>query len=75
MHRRGYFGSVAAYLIWSLLVYVWYTVRNQTTVWIRTVHYTYTNKDLIKYAATLPKYPRRCSFIDYFNKSNFSKIV
>jgi hypothetical protein len=32
MHRRGQFGSVAAYLIRSLLVYVWCTVRNQTQV-------------------------------------------
>jgi len=30
MHRRGQFGSVAAYLIRSFLVYVWCTVRNQT---------------------------------------------
>jgi hypothetical protein len=47
-----------------VLVYVWCTV----------VHHTYTNKDLIKYAATLPNYPRRCILIDYFNKSNVSKI-
>jgi len=34
------------------------------------VHHTYANKDLIKYAATLPNYPHRCILIDYFNKSN-----
>jgi len=40
----------------------------------KTVHHTYTNKDLIKYAAILTNYPRRCNLIDYFNKINFSKI-
>ena len=29
---------------------------------------------IIKYAATLPNYPRRCILNDFFNKSNFSKI-
>jgi len=43
-------------------------------VWFRTVHHTYTKKDLIKYDATLPIYPRRCILIDYFNKSDFSNI-
>jgi hypothetical protein len=43
-------------------------------IWFRTVHHTYTNKNLIKYAATLPNYTRRCILIDYFNKSNFSKL-
>jgi len=38
------------------------------------VHHTYTNKDLIKYASTLPNYPRQCILTDYFNKSNFSKF-
>ena len=42
-------------------------------VWFRTVHHTYTKKDLIKYDATLPIYPRRCILIDYFNKSNFKQ--
>ena len=31
-------------------------------------HYTYTNKDLIIHVATLPKYPRQCILIHYFNK-------
>jgi hypothetical protein len=35
---------------------------------------TYTNKDLIKYEAIVPNYPRRCILIKYFNESNFSKI-
>jgi hypothetical protein len=57
MYRRGQFGSVAVYLIRSLLVYVWCAVRNQTeSAWFLTVHHTYTNKDLTKYAATLPNY-------------------
>jgi len=30
MHLRGLFGSVVAYLIRSLLVYVWCTVQNQS---------------------------------------------
>jgi len=38
------------------------------------VQHTYTYKDLINYATTLPNCPRRCIVIDYFNKSNFSKI-
>jgi hypothetical protein len=40
------------------------------SVWFRTVHHTYTNLDLIKYAATLPSYICRCILIDYFNKNN-----
>jgi hypothetical protein len=44
------------------------------TLSFRTVNHTHNNKDVIKYAVTLPKYLRRCILIDYFNKSNFSKI-
>ena len=46
-------------------MYVWCTVR--------TVHHTYTNKDLIKYAATLVNYPRRCILIDYFKKVSLAR--
>jgi len=63
--------NVAAYLVRSLLVYVWCTVRNQTE---SDSEQCTTSKDLIKYADTLPNYPHRCILIDYFNKSNFSKI-
>jgi len=37
------------------------------------MHHTHTNKDLIKYAATLPNQPQRCILTDYFNNYNFSK--
>jgi len=40
MHRREYFGSVAAYLIRSLLVYVWCTVQNQSQFKGRTRNFT-----------------------------------
>jgi hypothetical protein len=39
-----------------------------------TVHHTHTNTGLIKYAATLPNQPQRCSLTDYFNNYNFSKL-
>jgi hypothetical protein len=46
-----------------------------SSVSFRTVHHTHANTDLIKYATTPPKHPRRCTLIDYFNINyNFSKV-
>ena len=42
-------------------------------IWFRTVRHTYTNKDSIKYAATLPNYPCWCILIDYFNKVTLAR--